>query len=162
MEYEKIKQLMDDMGNSKLTEINVDFPDGTKISMKKEIKQETVVVNSTETKLIDNNSKKIEEVKEESNEKGTEENEGNIIKSPMVGTFYLKPSPTSEPYVEIGKNVKQGDTLCIIEAMKLMNGIESEFSGKVMEIFVKDGDTVEYGTPLFRIKEQKRTLNTFL
>ena len=52
----------------------------------------------------------------------------NILKSPMVGTFYLKPSPTSAPYVEIGKEVKKGDTLCIIEAMKLMNEIESEYS----------------------------------
>ena len=69
----------------------------------------------------------------------------------MVGTFYIKPSPTAEPYVEIGKDVKIGDTLCIIEAMKLMNEIESEFSGKILAILVKDGDIVEYGTPLFKI-----------
>lgn len=153
MEYEKIKQLMDDMGNSKLTEINVDFPDGTKISMKKEIKNETVVVNQAETKLIDNNSNNVEEVNNITiKSEEVAEDEGNVVKSPMVGTFYIKPSPTAEPYVEIGKDVKQGDTLCIIEAMKLMNEIESEFSGKVAEILAKDGDTVEYGTPLFRIK----------
>ena len=76
---------------------------------------------------------------------------GNIVKSPMVGTFYLKPSPTSESYVEVGKNVKKGDTLCIIEAMKLMNEIESEYEGKIVEILVKDGETVDYGKPLFRI-----------
>ena len=70
----------------------------------------------------------------------------------MVGTFYLKPSPTSEPFVEIGKDVKKGDTLCIIEAMKLMNEIESEYAGKIDEILVEDGKPVEYGTPLFRIK----------
>ena len=70
----------------------------------------------------------------------------------MVGTFYIKPSPTSQPYVEVGKDVKVGDTLCIIEAMKLMNEIESEYAGKVAEILVKDGDVVEYGTPLFRIE----------
>lgn len=153
MEYEKIKQLMDDMGNSKLTAIDIDFPDGTKISMKKELKQETIVVNQ-EVKDIskeissgrkeNQNTEKLEEV--------TEQEEGNIVKSPMVGTFYIKPSPTSEPYVEVGKEVKQGDTLCIIEAMKLMNEIESEFSGKVVEVLVKDGEPVEYGTPLFRIK----------
>lgn len=143
MEYEKIKQLMDDMGNSKLTSIDIDFPDGTKISMKKELKQTTLVVN---------------EKKENNNIIGQEEaaaepvQEGNIIKSPMVGTFYLKPSPTSEPYVEIGKKVKKGDTVCIIEAMKLMNEIESEFTGEVVEVYLKDGETVEYGTPLFRIK----------
>lgn len=153
MEYEKIKQLMEDMGNSKLTEINVDFPDGTKISMKKELKKETIVVNQADTKLVENNLNKIEELKEiDSKSEEVIVNKGNVVKSPMVGTFYIKPSPTSEPYVEIGKDVKQGDTLCIIEAMKLMNEIESEFSGKVTEILVKDGDMVEYGTPLFRIK----------
>ena len=152
MEYEKIKQLMDDMGNSKLTEINVDFPDGTKISMKKEIKQETVLVSQTETKLINDGSNKIDNIKEIVSSSEDKKDDGNIVKSPMVGTFYIKPSPTSEPYVEIGKDVKQGDTLCIIEAMKLMNEIESEFSGKIMEIFVKDGDAVEYGTDLFKIK----------
>lgn len=152
MEYEKIKQLMDDMGNSKLTEINVDFPDGTKISMKKELKKETIVVNQSEAKLVENSNLELEDVKEESTKSEIIEDEGNVVKSPMVGTFYIKPSPTSEPYVEIGKDVKQGDTLCIIEAMKLMNEIESEFSGKVTEILVKDGEMVEYGTPLFRIK----------
>lgn len=153
MEYEKIKQLMDDMGNSKLTAIDIDFPDGTKISMKKEPKQETIVVNQ-EIKDI---SKEInntigENQNAEKQEKQTEQEEGNIVKSPMVGTFYIKPSPTSDPYVEVGKDIKQGDTLCIIEAMKLMNEIESEFSGKVSDILVKDGEPVEYGTPLFRIK----------
>lgn len=153
MEYEKIKQLMDDMGNSKLTAIDIDFPDGTKISMKKEPKQEKIVVNQEIkdiSKEISNtigenqNTQKIEEQ--------TEQEEGNIVKSPMVGTFYIKPSPTSDPYVEVGKDIKQGDTLCIIEAMKLMNEIESEFSGKVVDILVKDGEPVEYGTPLFKIK----------
>ena len=152
MEYEKIKQLMDDMGNSKLTAIDIDFPDGTKISMKKEQKQETIIVNK-EIKDIPNEI--ISEREESQNIGKTEEKvvqeEGNIVKSPMVGTFYIKPSPTSEPYVEVGKEVKQGDTLCIIEAMKLMNEIESEFSGKVVDILVKDGESVEYGTPLFRI-----------
>ena len=70
----------------------------------------------------------------------------------MVGTFYLKPAPTSAPYVEIGKEVKKGDTLCIIEAMKLMNEIESEYDGKIVEILAKDGEPVEYGKPLFKIK----------
>lgn len=142
MEYEKIKQLMEDMGNSKLTAIDIDFPDGTKISMKKEAKEQ-IIVNTQETK-------ETVTTKQEVKEKVVEET-GNIVKSPMVGTFYTKPSPTSNPFVEIGKDVKKGDTLCIIEAMKLMNEIESEFSGKITEILVKDGEPVEYGTPLFRI-----------
>lgn len=143
MEYEKIKQLIDEMGNSKLTEIDIEFPDGTKISMKKDKIQERIIQN---TSIIKNDT--IEnQIKEDTTEK-----KGNIIKSPMVGTFYLKPSPTAEPYIEIGKEVKKGDVLCIIEAMKLMNEIESEYTGKVIEILVKDGEAVEYGTPLLRIE----------
>lgn len=143
MEYEKIKQLIEEMGNSKLTAVDIEFPDGTKISMKKDKMQEKIIQN---TPIVENNT--IEnQIKEDKNEK-----KGNIIKSPMVGTFYLKPSPTAEPYIEIGKEVKKGDVLCIIEAMKLMNEIESEYTGKVTEILVKDGETVEYGTPLLRIE----------
>ena len=148
MEYEQIKKLIEDMGTSKLTELNIDFPDGTKISMKKDAPQ---VVGNLERNIYENEisaevAPVAELIKEEKHKSG------NIVKSPMVGTFYAKPSPTSTPYVEIGKEVKVGDTLCIIEAMKLMNEIESEYAGKVTEILVKDGDVVEYGTPLFRIE----------
>ena len=146
MEYEKIKQLMDDMGNSKLTSIDIDFPDGTKIKMKKE--QKEVIIQKNELQ----NLVEVPVAEDKALEAQKKEEEGNIVKSPMVGTFYIKPSPTSEPFVEIGKDVKKGDTLCIIEAMKLMNEIESEYAGKIDEILVEDGKPVEYGTPLFRIK----------
>lgn len=149
MDYKEIKKLMEDMGNSKLTEIEIEFPDGIKISMKKDspaklsapvpmVKESVELVEVAEPSLpIAQETKKIE---------------GNIVKSPMVGTFYLKSSPTAEPFVEIGSKVKKGDTLCIIEAMKLMNEIESEFDGEVVEILVKDADMVDYGKPLFVIK----------
>lgn len=153
MEYEKIKQLMEDMGNSKLTDIDIEFPDGTKISMKK---QNSLSANPTQNEPndISLNENFVEQntLIENTTKIETKQDERNIVKSPMVGTFYIKPSPTSDPYVEIGKEVRKGETLCIIEAMKLMNEIESEFSGKITEILVKDGDTVEYGTPLFIIK----------
>ncbi len=146
MEYEKIKQLMEDMGNSKLTAIDIDFPDGTKISMKKEASQVVVASNSNDERKSD-----ISENTKTINESETEKNL-NVIKSPMVGTFYLKSSPTSEPYVEIGSKVNKGQTVCIIEAMKLMNEIESEFDGEIVEIYVKDGEVVEYGTELFGVR----------
>ena len=75
--------------------------------------------------------------------------EGHVVKSPMVGTFYRSASPGSDPFVEIGSAVKSGDTLCILEAMKLLNEIESEFSGTVKAILVENGQPVEYGEPLF-------------
>lgn len=144
MEYEKIKQLMDDMGNSKLSSIDIDFPDGTKISMKK---NENVEIS---TKAMKSSSQEVKKEEPEL-EQSSNENTGKIVKSPMVGTFYIKPNPSANPYVEVGKKVKKGDVLCIIEAMKLMNEIESEFDGEVAEIFIKDGEAVEYGKPLFKI-----------
>ena len=77
---------------------------------------------------------------------------GNLVKSPMVGTLYRAPNPESSSFVEVGSQVKIGDTLCIIEAMKLMNEIESEFAGTVKEILVENGQPIEYGQPLFVIE----------
>ena len=74
------------------------------------------------------------------------------IKSPMVGTFYRAPAPDADPYVEENSAITVGQTVCIVEAMKLMNEIEAEFDGKVAEILVENGNPVEYGQPLFRIE----------
>jgi len=75
--------------------------------------------------------------------------DGEVIKSPMVGTFYRSASPGSDPFVEIGSVVKSGQTLCIVEAMKLLNEIESDYAGTVKAILVENGQPVEYGEPLF-------------
>jgi len=77
--------------------------------------------------------------------------EGHVVKAPMVGTFYRSASPGSEPFIEIGSAVKAGETLCIIEAMKLLNEIESDCAGTVKAILVENGQPVEYGEPLFII-----------
>ena len=79
---------------------------------------------------------------------------GHIIRSPMVGTFHRKPSPESDSYVEKGDRITPGKILCIIEAMKLMNEIEAEVSGTIVEILVENGNPVEYNQPLFRVKEE--------
>ena len=151
MNYDDIKKLIDDMGNSKIDELNIEFPDGIKISMKKDkapvapiqmpenIQYVTVPENST--------------VADNKNEAEKQENiEYKIVKSPMVGTFYSKSSPNAKPYVQVGSKVKKGDILCIVEAMKLMNEIESEFDGEIAEICVGDGEMVDYGKPLFKLK----------
>lgn len=75
--------------------------------------------------------------------------EGHIVKAPMVGTFYRSASPGSDPFVEIGSTIKAGETLCIIEAMKLLNEIESDHTGTIKAILVENGQPVEYGEPLF-------------
>jgi acetyl-CoA carboxylase biotin carboxyl carrier protein len=77
--------------------------------------------------------------------------EGHIVKSPMVGTFYRSPSPGAPPFIEVGQSVNDGQTLCIIEAMKLLNEIESDAAGVVKKILVENGQPVEYGQPLFVI-----------
>lgn len=77
---------------------------------------------------------------------------GKPLASPMVGTFYSAPSPDAKPFVEVGQSISQGDVVCIVEAMKLMNEIESEFSGKIVEICVKDGQPVEFGQVLMYVE----------
>ena len=78
--------------------------------------------------------------------------EGEAVTSPMVGVFYAAPSPDKEPYVSVGTQVKKGDVLCLIEAMKLMNEVTAETSGEICDICVENGQVVEYGQPLFMIK----------
>jgi acetyl-CoA carboxylase biotin carboxyl carrier protein len=81
-----------------------------------------------------------------------EEPPGHLVRSPMVGTFYRAPSPTAKSFVEEGQQVKAGDTLCIIEAMKILNQIESDKSGIIHKILVENGQPVEYNQPLFAIE----------
>ena len=152
MEYKEIKQLMEDMENLNLSSLDISLTDGTKINIKKDIEKNVKEYNESNKKInIKNENNQIDFTVQNNKQENEIENK-NILKSPMVGTFYLKPSPTSAPYVEIGKEVKKGDTLCIIEAMKLMNEIESEYDGKIAKILVKDGEPVEYGTQLFVIE----------
>ena len=146
MNYKEIKEIIDDFGNSKIGELSIEFSDGTKVSMKKnsmpavpELAKPVVVPEQAVTVV----QKQAEEKKEE---------EYKVVKSPMVGTFYSKSSPNVKPYVEVGSKVKKGDILCIVEAMKLMNEIESEFDGEVAEVCAKDGEMVDYGKPLFKLK----------
>jgi len=77
--------------------------------------------------------------------------EGHVVKSPMVGTFYRAPSPGAKVFVEVGDKVSPGDTLCIIEAMKLLNEIEADHGGMIKEVYAENGQPVEYGEPLFLI-----------
>ena len=149
MEYDKIKQLMEDMGKSNIEELEIEFPEGMKISMKKNVAvvqaQQVVAQQSTNIPVVQS-IQTTQPVQEEPKEEYKE------IKSPMVGTFYSKPSPDKEEFVKVGDKVKKGQVVCIIEAMKLMNEIEAEFDGEVVEVCLNDGDAVEYGKPLFKLK----------
>lgn len=149
MEYDKIKQLMEDMGKSNIEELEIEFPEGMKISMKKNVAvvpaQQVVAQQSTNIPVVQS-IQTTQPVQEEPKEEYKE------IKSPMVGTFYSKPSPDKEAFIKVGDKVKKGQVVCIIEAMKLMNEIEAEFDGEVVEVCLNDGDAVEYGKTLFKLK----------
>ena len=155
MKYEELKQIIKDMEESKLESLEIEFPDGTRISMTNG--DVSVGVHGVEpgrpmaAPLQNIETNVVENVAPPTPEKNEPE-DLKIIKSPMVGTFYASSTPDKPPYVKVGDTVKKGDTLCIIEAMKLMNEIESEFDGEIVEICVKNENMVEYGMPLFKIK----------
>ena len=160
MNYEEIKKLIDDMGNAKIDELEIEFPEGMKISMKKNTEKEVVVANNMQEQMQSTQmptSVPTIQVNTENNnnilkEQPNYEENYKIIKSPMVGTFYSRPAPNKDSFVKVGDTIKKGQVVCIVEAMKLMNEIESEFDGEIAEICIKDGDVVEYGMPLFKIK----------
>lgn len=142
MEKEQLIDLIHTVSSSNLTEFQYE-ENGIKIGMKKECR----IIYGDETKVSVSQMNVRDVPKEEENNQG-----GKIITSLLVGTFYTAPSEDAEPFVHIGDSVTKGQTLAIVEAMKLMNEVESEFDGVVEEIFVENGQAVEYGQPLFRLK----------
>ena len=158
MDYKDIKKLIDDMGNSNLDSLEIEFPEGIKISMTKNSKKE-VVIQTSQASVIEAGAPMtvpVVKAQEESSlvkiEKAKQDNKNlKIVKSPMVGTFYSSSSPDANPFVKVGDKVHKGQILCIIEAKKLMNEIESEFDGEIVEICAKNEAIIEYGMPLFKI-----------
>ncbi|MCR1840737.1 acetyl-CoA carboxylase biotin carboxyl carrier protein [Murimonas intestini] len=159
MEIENLLALIDKVSSSDLTEFS--FEEGNiKLSMGK--KKKNVIVTaagentaapilSAEIPVISGTAASAGAGRGETGEASDNE-KGNIITAPLVGTFYNSSSPDAEPFVQVGDTVKKGQTLGIIEAMKLMNEIESEFDGVVEEILAESQQMVEYGQPLFKIR----------
>ena len=159
MEFEKIKELMQTLDNSNLMDFELKLNDGFYLRMNKH-KEAKATLPSTineapilKEESTDFNKAKIvkENLKEDISEQKQEIKGGNIVVCPIVGTFYASSSPSKPAFVKVGDKIKEGDTLCIIEAMKVMNEIKSQFSGEVAEIFVQNEEMVEYNQPLFRI-----------
>lgn len=110
-------------------------------------------VSEDNDKLVSNKNQSLTSKDIEEKQEDVEEcNDMFVVKSPIVGTFYDSASPDSDPYVKVGDKVKEGDTLCIVEAMKIMNEIENEINGEIYEILVKNEDVVEYNQPLMIIR----------
>lgn len=156
MEFEHLVKLIGAVSNSELTGFEYE-ENGIKLNIQKE-KVQTIcggaamtapaafaaapVVSAAAPSVVSGS---------ESTENTAEEKPGRLIKSPLVGTFYVAPAEDADPFVAVGDTVKKGQTIAIVEAMKLMNDIESDFDGVIQEVLVSNGETVEYGQPLFRV-----------
>ncbi|SHK09825.1 acetyl-CoA carboxylase biotin carboxyl carrier protein [Anaerobranca californiensis DSM 14826] len=164
MKVEDIIKIIEALGKTELTEFYLESHDfvlkmgkGTTNNYgqveKAEKRQPLEAVNKKELFLeeINDKNKMGENLKENILKENVKENLVKIT-SPMVGTFYKAPSPDSPPFVQEGDTVKKGDTLCIIEAMKLMNEIESTENGRIVKVLVENGELVEYGQTLFLIE----------
>ena len=144
MDIRKIKKLIEMLQESDLKEIEVSQGDESVRILRSGLNETGAnkVIQQTEVYSAEPNiEQKIEPKKIE----------GNIITSPIVGTFYRKPSPDKDPFIKVGDSVEQGYVLCIIEAMKMMNEIKSDYSGKIVSIDVEDGQPVEYGQHIITI-----------
>jgi acetyl-CoA carboxylase biotin carboxyl carrier protein len=139
MDIQHIKEMIALMEASSLSEIEVSEGD-TRICLKRQLAGQVTIQPSTSTQAI-----------AEIQEDPKPINKGHVVKSPMVGTFYACPSPSSPAFAEVGKAVKKGDVICIIEAMKMMNQIEADKSGVIEAILIEDGTPVEFDQALFTI-----------
>ena len=144
MDIRKIKKLIEMLQESDLKEIEVSQGDESVRILRDRF------VQTNGNKIIQ--QPKVFSAEPEIQQKiETSKAEGNVITSPIVGTFYRKPSPDKDPFIRVGDTVEKGDVLCIIEAMKMMNEIKSDFSGKVVSIDVEDGKPVEFGQSIITI-----------
>ena len=152
MEFEQLLQLIDHVSDSKLTSFQYEG-ENLKVSMECGQVQTVTAVGSGDLAIqtVETVTPESSEITHISHIKAAQQ-EGNLVKSPLVGTFYAAPAEDAQPFVKVGDKVSKGQTLAIVEAMKLMNEIESDFDGEVAEIYVQNGQAVEYGMPLFRIK----------
>ena len=147
MDYDKIKELFEAVSKSNLTRFEVE-EGGLKISMRTDKDSKNIVVAASQTAA----ATVAEPMVQTAAVPQVEETAGSmVVKSPLVGTFYCAPNVDAKPYVQVGDVVKKGQVLGIVEAMKLMNEIESEFEGEIKEILVENEQMVEYGQPLFVI-----------
>ena len=154
LEYSQIRELIKDIDGSTLREFELECND---IKLKLSKNQNSTVCNDS---IKNNNSFEVDnstvvaanEINEINIEKPQKDEVYNVIKSPLVGTYYSSATPGGEAFVQVGSKVKKGDVLCIVEAMKIMNEITSEFDGEIIEVLRSDEDIVEFGMELFRIK----------
>ena len=149
MDIRKVKKLIEMLENSNLEEIEIQEGEESVRLVKSHGNhqnfqpQSIIVPQESQPQSVTEETKSVEEDKEDS----------NSINSPMVGTFYASASPGAKPFISVGDLVKEGDVVCIVEAMKMMNEIKSEFSGTVLSVKVENAEPVEYGQILFELSK---------
>ena len=155
---EEIKELINTLDGSSLTNLEIKGENGEKLILSKESKKEITVAPTLQSVIPQTAAPAPQATSAEpapaaapAETKPAEDNY-RVITSPMVGVFYTSPSPEADPYVSVGQSIQSGDVVCIIEAMKLMNEIPATESGTIAEICVSNGDIVEYGQTLFKLK----------
>lgn len=156
MDINEIKKLIKVFENAKVTELSIQEGDlKIKISKNGSTSSNTALPQAFPVEMPVVSAPVVESApKEVTSVSDTTENDNyHIIKSPIVGTFYRAPAPDADPYIQVGDSVTEGSVMCIVEAMKLMNEIESDISGKIVQILVEDGSPVEFNQPLFKIEK---------
>ena len=152
MDIRKVKKLIEMLENSNLEEIEIQEGEESVRLVKSNGNLSNI--STTQSIEVPQNYAPLSPLEEnQPADVGQEAEEGNFITSPMVGTFYASASPGTKPFINVGDLVAEGDVVCIVEAMKMMNEIKSEFSGKVISIKVENSEPVEYGQALFEIAE---------
>ena len=151
MDIRKVKKLIEMLENSNLEEIEIQ--EGEESVRLVKSNGNISNISSAQSIAVPQTSKVAPKEENQTEEVNLESEEGNFITSPMVGTFYASASPGAKPFINVGDIVAEGDVVCIVEAMKMMNEIKSEFSGKVVSIKVENSEPVEYGQALFEIAE---------
>lgn len=163
MDYKAVEQLIKALSDSTVNELELETSDmkirmsksATKVVLSEATVDRSNYIEARENPLvIDSNSNEVDkpQVKQQVINEEIADEDLFVVKSPMVGTFYTSPSENSDAFVKVGDKVEKGTVLCIVEAMKLMNEIEGEVEGTIVEILAKNGQMIEYGEPLFKIK----------
>ncbi|WP_189723318.1 acetyl-CoA carboxylase biotin carboxyl carrier protein [Staphylococcus warneri] len=156
MNFKEIKELIEILDQSNLTEINIEDNKGSVVNLKKEKETEIITPQVAQQPAPSvahpQVAQSAPQVSEDTQSQEVVADNYETINAPMVGTFYKSPSPEEGAYVQVGDKVSNDTTVCILEAMKLFNEIQAEISGEIVEILVEDGQMVEYGQPLFKVK----------
>lgn len=156
MNFKEIKELIEILDQSNLTEINIEDNKGSVVNLKKEKETEIITPQVAQQPAPSIAQPQVAQsapqVSDDAQAQEEVADNYETINAPMVGTFYKSPSPEEGAYVQVGDKVSNDTTVCILEAMKLFNEIQAEISGEIVEILVEDGQMVEYGQPLFKVK----------